>query len=130
MEQGRTEKGGFVLEGVRGDYSANMSVLVCGIRFGRLAAVGPPPKTQRGHAHGCVATETRRRRHHRHTCLHTCLYRCLLICVLEFTLARHVGACVEGGPCKPFIDVCANMRVEMRAGMSADIYAPCERTYV
>ena len=42
----KTAQGGFVLEGVRGDYSGSMSVFPCGIRFGRLAAMGPPAKTQ------------------------------------------------------------------------------------
>ena len=45
MEQNRTEHGGFVLEGVRRDYSRNMSVLVCAVRFDHLASVGLPAKT-------------------------------------------------------------------------------------
>jgi hypothetical protein len=44
--QRKTAQSGFVLEGVREDYSGSMSVFPCGIRFGRLAAMGPPAKTQ------------------------------------------------------------------------------------
>ena len=47
METEPTEPGRFVLEGVRGDYSGSMSVFLCAVRFGRLAAMGPPAKTPR-----------------------------------------------------------------------------------
>ena len=44
MEMEPTEPGGFVLEGVRGDYSGSMSVFVCAGMFRRLAAMVPPAK--------------------------------------------------------------------------------------
>ena len=46
MEQSQTEPGGFVLEGVRGDHSRSMSVLLCQGMFRHLAAMAPPAKTQ------------------------------------------------------------------------------------
>ena len=52
MEQGQTRPGGFVLEGVRGYYSGNMSVFACAVRFGRLAVVGLPAKTPCKHLTG------------------------------------------------------------------------------
>ena len=45
MERARTGKGGFEIEGVRGDYSGSMCVFLCAVRFGRLASVGLPAKT-------------------------------------------------------------------------------------
>ena len=45
MEQRKTAKSGFVLEGVREDYSGSMSVFPCRGMFRRLAAMGPPAKT-------------------------------------------------------------------------------------
>ena len=45
MKQSQTEPGGFVLDGVRGDYSGSMSVFLCANRFGRLAAMGSPAKS-------------------------------------------------------------------------------------
>ena len=51
METEPTEPGGFVLEGAWGDYSGSMSVFLCQGMFRRLAAMGPPAKTQaRGQA--------------------------------------------------------------------------------
>ena len=46
METEPTKPGGFVLEGVRADYSGSMSVFLCAVRFGRLAAMGPPTKSR------------------------------------------------------------------------------------
>ena len=43
--QPQTAPGGFVLEGVREDYSGSMSVFPCRGMFRRLAAMGPPAKT-------------------------------------------------------------------------------------
>ena len=42
METEQTGHRGFVLEGARGDYSGNMSVLICRDMFCRLASVGLP----------------------------------------------------------------------------------------
>ena len=45
METEQTEHRGFVLEGVRGDYSESMSVFLCRGTFRRLGSVGLPAKT-------------------------------------------------------------------------------------
>ena len=47
METEHTELCGFILEGVRGGYSGNMSVPVCAVRFGRLVSARLPAKTHR-----------------------------------------------------------------------------------
>ena len=45
--QRKTAQSGFVLEGVREDYSGSMSVFPCRGMFRRLAVVGLPAKTHR-----------------------------------------------------------------------------------
>ena len=44
METEPIEPGGFVLEGLRGDYSRSMGVFLCRGTFCRLASVGLPAK--------------------------------------------------------------------------------------